>query len=691
MAWFSARKQCNRFTPATRSADKAKSRVGSFENLEARLALSSIPGMVYSDLRILPAATSGTPSGYSPAQVQAAYGFNNVMFGSVKGDGSGQTIAIVDAYNDPNILSDLATFDQQFGLTAPPSIKVVSQTGSTSLPTSDQGWATEIALDVEWAHAIAPGANILLVEAKSAYTYDLDAALDYARNASGVVVVSNSWGGSEYSTESSEDVHFTTPSGHAGVTFTVAAGDSGTGAEYPSSSPNVLSVGGTALYLTSTGAWSSESVWSGGGGGASRYESVPSFQSGLGLSKRGTPDVSYDADPNTGFAVYDTYGGTGWIEVGGTSAGAPQWAALIAIADQGRALAGLGSLANAQSAIYSLSASDFHDITSGSDGITAHSGYDLASGRGSPLADRVIADLVSYGATSGTGGTGGTGTTSLSAPSLSASAASSTSAKLTWNTVTGASGYRVYKVSGTTKTLLVTLSSTSTTTTITGLTVGSTNSFMVEAYNSASVADSNVVTLTQPTGSLAAPQNVNITALSSASAQLSWSGVTGASGYRIFQVTGTQKTSLGTVSSSTRAVNITGLAAGSTDSFLVEAYNATSKADSVVVSVTLPAAQTLAAPQVAATATSTTTAQLTWNVISGAQGYRLYMWNGYQAVLLGTFGSATTSVQVTNLTPGTTAQFLVEAYNSTAVADSAWLSVTLPTVSSAATINGRRH
>src|SRR5436190_20077970 len=104
MAWFSARKQRNRFTPATRSADKAKSRVGSFENLEARLALSSMPGMVYSDLRILPAATSGTPSGYSPAQVQAAYGFNNVMFGSVKGDGSGQTIAIVDAYNDPNIL-----------------------------------------------------------------------------------------------------------------------------------------------------------------------------------------------------------------------------------------------------------------------------------------------------------------------------------------------------------------------------------------------------------------------------------------------------------------------------------------------------------------------------------------------------------------------------------------------------------
>ncbi|MBW8885409.1 MAG: S8 family serine peptidase [Planctomycetia bacterium] len=269
MGWFSARKHRKsssssshlRWSPAggfparrvrgLEAARKFQSRVGHFESLESRLALSSLPGLVHSDLRVTPAATSG-PSGYSPAQVAAAYGFNNVTFGSVKADGSGETIAIVDAYNDPNILSDLAAFDQQFGLPAPPSIKVVSQTGSTVLPESDAGWATEIALDVEWAHAIAPGANILLVEAKSAYTNDLYAALDYARSAAGVVVVSNSWGGGEYGTEASDDVHFTTPAGHAGVTFTVAAGDSGAGAEYPSSSPNVLSVGGTALYLTST-------------------------------------------------------------------------------------------------------------------------------------------------------------------------------------------------------------------------------------------------------------------------------------------------------------------------------------------------------------------------------------------------------------------------------------------------------
>jgi len=583
-------------------------------------------------------------------------------------------------------LNDLAAFDAQFGLAAPPSIKVVNQTGGSVLPANDTGWATEIALDVEWAHAIAPGANILLVEAKSAYNTDLDAAIDYARNAPGVVVVSNSWGGSEYSTESSEDVHFTTPSGHAGVTFTVAAGDSGTGAEYPSSSPNVLSVGGTSLHLTSTGAWSSETVWSGGGGGSSRYESVPTYQSCLGLTKRGTPDVSYNADPNTGFAVYDTFGGSGWGVVGGTSAGAPQWAALIAIADQGRALAGLGSLSNAQSVIYSLPSADFHDVTSGSDGLTATVGYDLASGRGSPIADKVIADLVAYGSTTTTTGGGTTGTTTLAAPqNVTATAASNTSAKITWSTVSGASGYHILQISGTQTTIVATVGSTATSATITGLTSGASYAFKVEAYTATQTADSLAVSVTLPTSTtstLAAPQNVTVVAASSTSAKLSWSSVTGATGYRIFQVVGATKTSLGTVSSLTSSTTISGLTAGSTDSFMVEAYNATAKADSAVVSVTLTSA--LAAPQVTVAATSRTSARVTWAGVTGATSYRVYMWNGYQAVLLGTYGSSTRSIQVTNLTPGTTAQFLVEAYNRTTYADSDWVSVLMPLVTTTA-------
>lgn len=372
-----------------------------FESLETRWVLSATTvtadSVITPNLDIIsPLAVSSTPIGLTPAQVKAAYGFTGVTFNGIVGNGAGQTIAIVDAYSDPNITSDLAKFDATFGLAAPPSLKIVNQSGGTSLPRSDTGWAGEIALDVEWAHAIAPGANILLVEASSATDSALDAALDYARSATGVTVVSNSWGGSEYSTEKSEDVHFTTPAGHAGVTFTVAAGDDGTGAEYPSSSPDVLSVGGTSLRITSSGAYSNETVWSAGGGGSSRYEGLPSYQTGLGITNRGAPDVSYDANPSTGFAVYNTFGGSGWAEYGGTSAGAPQWAALIAIADQGRALAGKGSLANAQDALYSLSRSDFHDITSGSDGVSAKTGYDLASGLGSPIANLVIRDLVAY-------------------------------------------------------------------------------------------------------------------------------------------------------------------------------------------------------------------------------------------------------------------------------------------------------
>ena len=370
-----------------------------FESLEARwvpsASIGSLDEIVTPNLDIVSLATSTTPTGLTPAQVKAAYGFSSVKFGSVVGNGAGQTIAIVDAYNDPNIKSDLAKFDATFGLAAPPSFKVVNQSGGTSLPQSDRGWAGEIALDVEWAHAIAPAANILLVEASSATMSALDAALDYARSATGVVVVSNSWGGSEFSTEKSQDVHFTTPAGHAGVTFTVAAGDSGAGAEYPSSSPDVLSVGGSTLRLTSTGVYSSESVWSGGGGGTSRYEGLPSYQSSLGVSMRGRRTFrTMPIRPRGSRFTIRTADRAGLNTAG--PARTPQWAALIAIADQGRALAGKSSLANAQDALYSLSRSDFHDIASGSNGYRATSGYDLASGLGSPIANLVIRDLVAY-------------------------------------------------------------------------------------------------------------------------------------------------------------------------------------------------------------------------------------------------------------------------------------------------------
>src|SRR5437762_6501685 len=210
-------------------------------------------------LSLSPLATNSTVVGLTPSQVKKAYGFD-----LLSGDGSGQTIAIVDAYNDPNISSDLKNFSKQFSL-ANPNLSVVNQTGASTLPKSDGGWAQEISLDVEWAHAIAPKAKILLVEAKSASLTDLLSAVDYARHATGVSVVSMSWGTNEFMSEGNYNSYFTTPAGHQGVTFVASSGDQGSwlGASWPAVSSNVLSVGGTTLNISdSTGTYAGETGWS---------------------------------------------------------------------------------------------------------------------------------------------------------------------------------------------------------------------------------------------------------------------------------------------------------------------------------------------------------------------------------------------------------------------------------------------
>ncbi|HEV3440768.1 MAG TPA: S53 family peptidase [Gemmata sp.] len=353
---------------------------------------------------VSPLGTTG-PTGYTPSEIRQAYGFNQISFNGTSGTGAGTTIAIVDAYSDPTIASDLHAFDQEFGL-ADPTLTVVNQTGGTTLPTANTDWAGEISLDVEWAHAIAPGAKILLVEATNSSETNLFAAVKYAAAQKGVVAVSMSWGGSEFSGETSYDSVFVPPASNPGVVFINSSGDSGAPASYPSTSPNVLSVGGTTLNLTSSGSYSSETAWSGSGGGISAYESQPSYQKGVvtqSTTKRTDPDVSYDANPDTGFPVYQTYGNsssTPWLQYGGTSDAAPQWAALIAIADQGRALEGEAALSSTTllKDIYSLPSSDFHDVTSGSSTgspkESATAGYDLATGRGTPIANLVVAGLV---------------------------------------------------------------------------------------------------------------------------------------------------------------------------------------------------------------------------------------------------------------------------------------------------------
>ena len=227
--------------------------VAEIEFLDSRVLLSA--ASVLSSMHAEPTtelaksnATSG-PTGDSPSQLQTAYGFNNVTLTS-GAHGTGQTIAIVDAYDDPTIQSDLQHFDQAFGLANPPSLTVMSQTGSTTaLPSTDptKGWELEEALDVEWAHALAPGAKIVLVEANSSSYSDLLTAVSTAANLPGVSVVSMSWGGNEFSSEAAYDSVFTTPAGHQGVTFVASTGDDAAPGGFPAFSSNVLAVGGTTL------------------------------------------------------------------------------------------------------------------------------------------------------------------------------------------------------------------------------------------------------------------------------------------------------------------------------------------------------------------------------------------------------------------------------------------------------------
>jgi hypothetical protein len=384
------------------------------ESLEDRTLLSdfahslAIPDYVlyHAPGQVSPLGTTG-PMGYTPSQIRHAYGFDQITLASgAAGDGSGTTIAIVDAFDDPNVANDLQQFDAQFGLPNP-SFTKVNESGGLLLPSPDHGWAEEIALDVEWAHAIAPEAKILLVETNDNTFANMFAGVLYAARQPGVVAVSMSWTGGEESSETSYDKDFLTPSGHTGVTFVGASGDNGAPPGYPAASPNVLATGGTTLNLDSQGNYSSEQGWRQSGGGISSVETQPAYQKGVvtqSTTYRTNPDVAYDADPNTGFPVYDSYNnGTvaPWSEFGGTSDAAPQWAALIAIADQGRILAGKTALDGASQTLpmlYQLPATDFHDITSGSSEGTppysTASGYDLVTGRGTPIANKIVTGLI---------------------------------------------------------------------------------------------------------------------------------------------------------------------------------------------------------------------------------------------------------------------------------------------------------
>ena len=320
---------------------------------------------------VRPSPDASRVAGLPPGKIRTAYGFD-----LVSNQGEGTTIAVIEAFDNPDAKSDLAIFSSQFGLPMP-DFEVIYAGGTK--PRVNQDWASESSMDIEWAHAIAPGARILLVEAPTSTNPGLMDAVDLA--ARSATVVSMSFGGPEFSGEISLDSHFAVPR----VIFCAASGNRGRGAQYPAASPMVVAVGGTALQVDSQGRYINESAWKGSGGGLSSFEHEPFYQLRVQSSgKRGIPDVAYNAAPETGVPVYSHYGFGGWKVVGGTSIGAPQWAGLFAIANSVRREKKKSSLNRAQVTMYSHMSS-FHDITSGRNGsfgnrCKAKAGYDFVTG-----------------------------------------------------------------------------------------------------------------------------------------------------------------------------------------------------------------------------------------------------------------------------------------------------------------------
>jgi subtilase family serine protease len=346
------------------------------------------------------------PTGILPVQFKAAYGFNRIA-----NLGQGQTIAIVDPYDNPNIEADLAVYQAQFHLTPCNFHKV-----KVGNPVANPGWGVEIALDVEQVCALAPQANIILVEANSIVIAEMMAAVQVAHSApQNATVVSMSWGSPDFPGELMYDSFFCNILNGNGqpVTFVAASGDAGHHPEYPSTSPCVIAAGGTTLALSQVTPLSNpmrlnyghEVAWNFSGGGVSANEPQMSWQNPgcatWSTTNRCVPDVSSVAQQ---IPVYSTFGASGWVTVDGTSISAPDWAAFFTLVNSLRAAAGKGTLSQAGFDLYQAYYSgnyglDFHDIVMGSNGscgsqCNAASGYDLVTGIGTFQANNLVSALV---------------------------------------------------------------------------------------------------------------------------------------------------------------------------------------------------------------------------------------------------------------------------------------------------------
>ncbi len=339
----------------------------------ARSGFAACLARVVTDRSGKPVAAA-TPTGYGPADIRSAYNIGSAL-------GSGRTVAIVDAYDDPTAAADLNTYRSTFGLpactTANGCFRKVNQTGGTTYPRKDAGWATEISLDLDMVSATCPDCHILLVEAKTASFANLGAAVNYAAS-QGVSAISNSYGGSDSAPMSAYN--------HPGIAVTASSGDSGYGVESPASFDSVIAVGGTSLVRAANARGWTETAWSGSGSGCSSLNAKPSWQtSETQCSGKAVADVAAVADPGTGVAVYDStpyQGRSGWQVYGGTSASSPIIASVYTMG---------GNLAGNPAAYTWGHRTGLNDVTAGSNGActpvvwcTSSAGWDGPTGLGTP-------------------------------------------------------------------------------------------------------------------------------------------------------------------------------------------------------------------------------------------------------------------------------------------------------------------
>jgi hypothetical protein len=397
------------------------------------IPLVNRPDADYSGKTLGPAANIATPQGYTPTQIRNAYEFGNLADPLFTNRGQGQAVAVVIAWHIPTAAADLQAFSDFHGLGFDSSqFEVVFASGAQPIedPAGDNGWATEANLDLQWVHAIAPEAKIYLVEADSNSSNDIDVAIRVAaqtlatRHGGGVVNMSlGSYvdQGGEIGADLTEAI-FRNDSFQS-VSFVAASGDSGARPAHPATSPSVLAVGGTAIQLDATGnRTAAETPWDDGSGGYSQTYGKPIYQIGVTVNGvetddfRVIPDVSYNSDPATAVSIYTSFAGvdqdgdgspdTGWVNVGGTSAAAPQWSGLVALANQVRAENGFNPIGSQITAkMYALGELDqplyFNDINTGQIGPSpttgtvyeAYDGFDIATGWGTPRATNVIAGI----------------------------------------------------------------------------------------------------------------------------------------------------------------------------------------------------------------------------------------------------------------------------------------------------------